>query len=143
MTPTKAENETVYTVKFRMFSHARAITQREKNLAIYLADAAGRRFDPVEGEGDVPLNVQLGPGQSVEARRTIEVPENAGKLVLVVAHEGGFPISWFIIGAGPFGKPPILRLPATQSVAFRHLRRRKTLDAACLPPNHTAAIFTK
>ena len=62
VTPTEAENETVYVVKFRMFSTARAITQREKNLAIYLADATGRRFDPVERDGDVPLNVPLGPG---------------------------------------------------------------------------------
>jgi hypothetical protein len=75
---------------------------------LYLVDSSGRRFNPLLQDSDVPLNVQLGPGESVEAARKFEIPTDAKDLGLVIAHEGGFPITWFIVGAGPLQKPPIL-----------------------------------
>jgi hypothetical protein len=110
VTPSPSAAGTAYDVKFRMFSRARGITQRENNLALYLVDSSGRRFNPSPGESDVPLNVELGPGESVDAKRTFDVSPDAKDLGLVVAHEGGFPIEWFIVRAGPFQKPPILWL---------------------------------
>jgi hypothetical protein len=110
-----------YEVTYRIFSQARRIVQREKNLALYLVDSTGRRFDPLKEESDVPLDTQLGPGDSVTARRKFDVPPDAKGLGLVIAHEGGFPISWFIIGAGPFQKAPVLWLTG--------------LDTAAPPPN--------
>ncbi len=43
-------------------------------------------------------------------RAPFRLPSGRTPVGVVVAHEGGFPISWFIIGDGPFEKPPILRL---------------------------------
>ncbi len=42
--------------------------------------------------------------------RTFRLSSGTTPVGVVVAHEGGFPISWFIIGDGPFKKPPIFRL---------------------------------
>ena len=57
------------------------------------------------------MNVQLGPQESVAVTRTFEVPTNAQELGLVIDHEGGFPIGWFIVGYETwFHKPTIVRL---------------------------------
>ena len=86
------------------------ISQREKNLAVYLTDSTGRRFDPIASESDVPWSVLLKPGDSVDVTRIFKVPASAADLGLVIAHEGGFPITWFIIGQGPIRKPPVVWL---------------------------------
>lgn len=117
VTSSTSRSATSYEVEFRMFSEARHIVQREKNLALYLADSAGRRFNPLKEESNVPLNTQLGPGDSITARRRCDVPPDAKVLGLVIAHEGGFPISWFIVGAGPFQKAPVLWLKGLDTKA--------------------------
>jgi hypothetical protein len=106
-----------YVVNLRLSSRALRVTQRENNLAVYMTDSRGYRYDPVPRSSDIPLNVQLGPGDSVLAARTFKVPLDASELGLVIAHEGGFPIEWFIIGSGPFRKPPIVQLPSPTSQA--------------------------
>lgn len=100
-----------YEVSLILSSRARGISQREKNLAIYVTDARGTRYDPVLRESDVPFDRLLRPGESVRASRIIKVPLDAPEPNLVIAHEGGFPIGWFIIGGGPFRKAPVLKLP--------------------------------
>jgi hypothetical protein len=110
VTPSTSQSAMSYEVKFRMFSRARRITQRENNLALYFVDSIGRRFDSLSEPSNIPLNTRLGPGESVAATRKFEVAPDAKDLGLVVAHEGGFPITWFIVGAGPFEKAPILWL---------------------------------
>lgn len=101
-----------YRVDLQLSSRARRISQREKNMAVYLSDARGRRFDPVPGKSDVPLDVVLGPEESVVASRTFLVPGDAVEVGAVVTHEGGFPIGWFIIGYDSwFRKPPLVKLP--------------------------------
>jgi len=107
-----AGERAAYTVSLRVFSTARRISQRENDVAVYLADDRGHRYDPVPNPSEVPLNVRLGPQESVTATRVFEVPADAHDPGVVIAHEGGFPIGWFIIGYETwFRKPVIVRLP--------------------------------
>src|SRR5947209_7530363 len=59
-----------YTVDLRLSSRARRISQRENNLAVYLTDGMGRRFDPVNDKSSAPLNVLLRPQESVVVSRS-------------------------------------------------------------------------
>ena len=57
------------------------------------------------------MSVQLGPQESVTAKRSFKVSADARELGLVIDHEGGFPIGWFILGYETwFHKPTIVRL---------------------------------
>lgn len=106
-----AGDHVTYLIGLRVASTARRVTQRENNVVVYLADQSGRPYRAVQNSSDVPLNVQLGPGESVAATRVFEVPADAREPGLVIAHEGGFPIGWFIIGDDAwFHKAPIVRL---------------------------------
>ena len=99
-----------YTVGLRVSSRARRVSQRERNVVVYLTDDRGRRYDPIPQEADIPLSVMLRPQESVETKRVFEVPADA-HVGLVIAHEGGFPIGWFIIGYETwFRKPAVLPL---------------------------------
>ena len=114
--PLPSASKTTYTVNLQLSSRARRIIQRENNLALYVTDSRGLRQDPERRSSDVPLNTQLGPGESVSAARVFHVSRDASDLSLVIAHEGCFPIEWFIIGGGPFKLPPIVRLPQPASI---------------------------
>jgi hypothetical protein len=99
-----------YDVALRLGSRARRVSQRENNLAVYLTDDRSSRYDPVGDVSAEPFNVLLGPGESVIVHRRFSVPATRG-LGLVAAHEGGFPIGWFIIGYDTwFRKPTVIRL---------------------------------
>jgi hypothetical protein len=101
-----------YLVSLRLSSIARRVTQRENNVVVYLTDHRGRRYDPTLNRPSVPINVQLEPRESVTATRSFELPADARELGLVIAHEGGLPIGWLIIGYETwFHKPTIVRLP--------------------------------
>ncbi len=95
----------------RLSSRARRISQRENNMAVYLRDDRGRRYDPVARPSDTPFHVLLQPRESVVVSRAFLVPGDAAHLGAVITHEGGFPIGWFIIGYDTwFRKPPIVTL---------------------------------
>ncbi len=111
VTRTSGERASVYDVTLRYFSRARGITQRERNVTVYLLDEQGHRYDPAASSATVPFDRLLQPGESVTATRVINTPPDARARGVVVAHEGGFPITWFIIGAGPFRKPPLVEVP--------------------------------
>jgi hypothetical protein len=101
-----------YIVTLRVSSRARRISQRENGVVVYLTDDQGRRYDPIPDESAVLLNVLLRPQESIAAARVFEVPADAHEVGLVITHEGGFPIGWFIIGYETwFHKPTIIRLP--------------------------------
>jgi hypothetical protein len=103
-------NRVAYGVDLRLFSRARRVSQRERNLAVYLTDNRGRRYDPVADQNAAALDVLLGPQESVVVSRSFAVPTEAQDVGAVVTHEGGFPIGWFIIGYDTwFRKPPIVR----------------------------------
>lgn len=100
-----------FTVDLRLYSRARRVSQRENNLAVYLTDARGQRYDPLADDSVVPFNVLLGPGESAMASRSFLVPAEATGVDIVITHEGGFPIGWFIVGYDTwFRKPPAAKL---------------------------------
>jgi hypothetical protein len=105
------DGRVAYLVTFRLFSTARRVSQRENSLAVYLIDDRGRRYNLIPKNSDVPFSIQLGPQESVTATRSFELPADAREPGLVITHEGGFPIGWFIIGYETwFHKPAIVRL---------------------------------
>jgi len=100
-----------YIVTLQISSRARRVSQREIGIVVYLTDDRGRRYDPAPDNSAVPLNVLLGPQEAVAATRAFEVPADAREVGLVVSHEGGFPIGWFIVGYETwFRKPTLVRL---------------------------------
>jgi hypothetical protein len=104
---------TTYTVTFKIFSRVRRVSQREKGIHVYLTDAGQRRFDPAPDASQIPFDVLLGPGESVETTRSFTVPNDARDLGVIVAHEGSycFP-GCFIIGdeSNPLHKRTIVPL---------------------------------
>jgi len=103
----------VYAVTLEISSRARRVTQRAKGAYLYLTDAQGRHFDPAPDPAAVPMDVQLGPGQAVETKRSFTLPNDARNVGLVVVHEGSycFP-GCFIIGDGSIlHKRAIVPLP--------------------------------
>jgi len=75
-------------VDFRLSSRARAVSQRERFVVVYLRDRTGTRYDPLATAGDLPFDTLLGPEQVVMATRTFIVPGTAGVSGVVVAREG-------------------------------------------------------
>jgi len=100
-----------YDVTLRLTSHARQRPMGERGTVVYLIDAERRRYEPVEDRFQPPFDTILEPGQSVTTARRFDVPAAARDVGLVYAHEGGFPIGWFIIGEdGWFRRPAIVPL---------------------------------
>jgi hypothetical protein len=100
-----------YEVTLRLSNRAQRVPMGEKGTVVYLVDAQGRRYDPLPEGADVPLDVMLQPGESINAKRRFDVPRDTPNLGLIYTHQGGFPIEWFIITEGGwFQKPPIVRL---------------------------------
>ena len=94
---TPAPPEIAYQVSLRIFSQARRVSQRANGAWIYLIDGRGRKYPPETDPAAVPLDVQLGPGESVNTSRVFKVPSDARELGLITGH-GGFCIGWLIIG---------------------------------------------
>ncbi len=102
--------QVAYTVDLRVFSRAKRVSQREKNMAVYLTDQNGQRYDPLPEARTTPFDVLLAPGDSVAVSRSFLLPASASDVGAVMAHEGGFPIGWFIIGYDTwFRKPTLVR----------------------------------
>jgi len=100
-----------YDVSLRLSSRAKRVPQGEEGAVVYVTDSEGRRYNPLPDAAAVRFDYQLQPGESVVTRRSFQVPADARELGLIYAHEGGFPISWLIIGEGGwFGKRPIVML---------------------------------
>ena len=104
-------SDVAYHVDLRLSSRARRVSQRENHLSVYLTDHQDKRYDPAERDSNTPFNVLLGPQESVVVNRVFRVPSAATDVGLVIAHEGGFPIGWFIIGYDTwFRKPAAVEL---------------------------------
>ena len=100
-----------YTVNLHVLSRAKRVSQREKSLAVYLTDEEGKRYDPVAEKSTGRFDVLLGQGVSAAASQRFVLRAGARHDSLVAAHEGGFPIAWFIIGYDTwFRKPAIVPL---------------------------------
>jgi hypothetical protein len=101
-----------YRIAFQISSRAKRRPQRERNLAVYLQDTNGLRYDARDPAGEPAFNVMLPPGETVHTTREFDVPVPDAQPHLVITHEGGFPIGWFIIGQGPFFQGIQLALPS-------------------------------
>jgi len=109
-----ASAQVAYTVGLQISSHARGITQRANGAWIYLIDNQGKRYAPQPDSSEVPLDVRLGPGESVPATRVFLVPAGAQSLGLVTGHGGPYcgAMSILIVGQAGclFGKPAMVRI---------------------------------
>ena len=107
--------DTNYTVDLLISSEAKRVTQRAKGAWIYVRDENDTHYDPTPNPKDVPLDVQLQPGESVAAQRSFKLPATVHELGLVTGH-GGPPcgvMSLVVIGQGGclFHKQTMIRLP--------------------------------
>ena len=79
---------------------------------MYQTDAEGRHYEPRMSPGETPFDVAIGPGERIETTRTFELSGVVRPVGVVIRHNAGFPIGWFIIGYPTwFGKPEMVRLP--------------------------------
>ena len=103
-----------YQVEMQISSHARRVTQRAKGAWIYLIDEDGHRYDPKPDSSQAPLDVVLGPQQSVLTSRDFEVPNRVHTVGLITGHGGPYcgAMSVLVIGDGGcwFRKPPMIRI---------------------------------
>jgi hypothetical protein len=81
----------------RVFSRARRVSQRAKGAWIYVIDRKGNRYAPDPDPSVVPLDVLLGPGDSVATSRTFRVPAETRELGLITGHGPSY-IGSLIIG---------------------------------------------
>jgi len=127
-------------VDLRLYSRARRVMQRERNLAVYLTDDQGRRYNPLASRSEVPFSLLLGPGASVEVSRSFEVPSDVHRVGVAISHEGGFPIGWFIVGYDTwFRKAPVVWVEVTQF----QCRDAETPRRYIYSSRNVALIFTK
>jgi hypothetical protein len=100
-----------YQTVIRVFSTAKRVFQRENGVVPYLEDDRGHRYAAVPDSSATPFNILLQPGESVTIARGFELPVGAHVAGFMAAHEGGFPIGWFVIGEGQglFHKEAITR----------------------------------
>ncbi len=102
-----------YHLDLRVFSTARRISQRAKGAWIYLIDEHGRRYSPDSDPSAIPLDVQLGPQQSLTSSCVFTVPADVQKLGLITGHGGPYcGMGILIIGEGGclFNKPTMIRI---------------------------------
>jgi hypothetical protein len=97
-----------YNLNLRLSSRARRVSQRENNVAFYLTDSRGRRYDAMARGSSGAFNALLQPQESIIVSRSFLVPAEASEVGAVITHEGGFPIGWFIIGYDTWFRKPAL-----------------------------------
>jgi hypothetical protein len=108
--------DAVYRIDFAISSRAQRISQRANYAWIYLLDEEGRQYSADTDAANVPLDIQLGPGEIVTASRTFKVPANIHKLYLVTGHGSPYcgAMSFLVIGeSGCLShKPTAIPIPA-------------------------------
>ncbi len=106
--------DVTYAVDLRVFSRARRVSQRAKGAWIYVIDQDSRRYPPDADASAVPLDVLLGPGESVTTSRVFHVPAGVRDLGLVTGHGGPYcgVMDILVIGASGcvFRKPTMIRI---------------------------------
>ncbi len=114
--PSAAADAAVYRLPLTISSRALRITQRARGAWIYLVDDHGRRYPPEDDSAStaVPLDVAIGPGESVTTSRTFRLPPGSRPVGLITGHGGSYcgVMNWLVIGdAGcVFGKPTMITL---------------------------------
>lgn len=103
---------TTVTVALRLESRARRVSQHANGAWIYLLGSDGHRYDPDPDPRQVPLDVELAPGEAVPTARTFTLPRGVQPTGLLTGHGGPYcgAMSYLVIGdAGClFGKPTMI-----------------------------------
>lgn len=102
-----------YSADLRISSEARRVSQRALGAWIYLIDDAGHRYAPDSNPTAIPLDVRLGPGESVTTWRTFSVPAGVHHIGLITGHGGPYcGMGVLIIGSGGclFNRPAMIRI---------------------------------
>ena len=102
-----------YQADLRLSSVARRVSQRALGAWIYLIDDTGHRYAPDSDAAAIPLDVRLGPGESVTTSRTFRVPASVSHLGLITGHGGPYcGVGVLIIGGGGclFDRPAMIRI---------------------------------
>ncbi len=111
---TPGAKEVRYAVDLRLFSRARRVSQRAQGAWLYLIDQHGHRYTPDADASAVPLDVLLGPNESVSTSRVFHVPASVRDLGLVTGHGGPYcgVMDILVIGASGcvFRKPTMIRI---------------------------------
>jgi len=95
ITQNAAPPERIYTVSLRVFSRARRVSQRALGAWVCLVDSRGKRYPPEPAPSAIPLDVRLGPGESVVTFRVFKLPADIVPAGLVTGHgelPGGLPL---------------------------------------------------
>lgn len=112
-------NGAFFLVTIRVTNRARRISQRARDVGIYLLDSLGKRYNPsLEGQRALdeaglagsPLDSQLDAGGAFTHTAVFDVPAGTEQLGLVISH-GAFPDA-IVIGdeQSLFHKPTVVRL---------------------------------
>jgi len=113
-TPTAGASQTSYKIDMKIFSRAGRISQRANGAWLYLIDEQGRLYAPEPNASDVPLNVLLGPNESVSMSRIFKVRPDVQRLGLITGHGGPYcgAMTLFIIGESGclFHKPSMIQI---------------------------------
>lgn len=111
---TSTEGSSV-TADFQISSRALRISQRARYAWIYLVGADGNHYAPDARADDVPLDIELGPGQAIAASRRFTMPDGVRAVGLITGHGGPYcgVMDWLVIGQAGclFGKPTMIELP--------------------------------
>lgn len=141
---TPGASDVTYGVDLRLFSRARRVSQRAKGAWIYLIDQQGHRYAPDADASAVPLDVLLGPGESVITSRVFQVPTGVWDLGLVTGHGGPYcgVMDILVIGASGcvFRKPTMVRIEVSR-VAETEARAafRRSATPRPRPPTRSRA----
>lgn len=111
-TPGPTENS--YQVVLRVFSRARAVSQRAKGAWVYLIDEHGHRYYPQPDPSAVPLDIMLQPGESITTSRRFRVQQHVRQLGLITGHGGAYcgAMAFLVMGDSGclLGNPTLIRL---------------------------------
>ena len=112
VTQTPVARQIRYDVSLRIFSRARRVSQRAKGAWIYLVDQRGNRYAPEPDPSAAPLDVLLGPGESITTSRVFKLPADAGPVGLITGHGGAGWITKLIVAddGSLFHKPTLIRI---------------------------------
>jgi hypothetical protein len=111
---TRIGSDMFYRLELQVSSKAGRITQRANRAWIYLIDERGHLYSPEANFQGVPLDVALGPHETLSTERVFVVPATIQHLGLVTGHGGPYcgPMDILIIGAGGclFRKPTVIEI---------------------------------
>lgn len=111
VTVLQATQTPAFSVKLRVSSDAKRVTQAAPDTIVLLEDSAGKRYPSRLAAGQPGFDTRIGPGESFETVHEFDVPAGVHIAGLVVRH-GTFGPALFVIGedAALFHPPMLYRI---------------------------------